>query len=141
MQHINDLFDLVSQQLGTVAQSDVVVGTPVSLGAWTVVPVSRVSVGMGAGGGTGDGDMSHHRHHHRSSQCIGNGKGTGGGAGGAGKVRPVAVLVLGPDGVQVLPIPSKAGKLDHLMDKLPEWIDRIHECCGHKGGGCGDKEC
>jgi uncharacterized spore protein YtfJ len=141
MEHVNDLFDIVSQQLGAVARSDVVVGSPLTLGAWTVVPITRVSVGMGAGGGTGEGDVHHHHGHHRGRECMGPGKGTGGGGGGGGKVRPVAVLVLGRDTVQVLPIPNKAGKLDHLMDKLPEWVDRMRECCGHKEGGGGQKEC
>ena len=132
MEHVNDLFEIVSQQLGAVAQSDVVVGSPLTLGVWTVVPVSRVTVGMGAGGGTGEGDVHHHRVHQRSRQGTSSGKGTGGGGGGGGRVRPVAVLVLGPDTVQVLPIPNKAGKLDHLMDKLPEWIDRMRERWGRK---------
>lgn len=130
MEHVNELFEIVSQQLGAVAQSDIVVGSPLSLGAWTVVPISRVTVGMGAGGGTGEGEP--HYHHHGKKQCTGSGQGTGGGGGGGGKVRPVAVLVLGPDGVQVLSIPNKAGQLDRLMDKLPEWIDRMRECCGNK---------
>jgi uncharacterized spore protein YtfJ len=135
MEHVKSLFEVVSQQLGTVAQSEVVVGAPVSLGAWTVVPVSRVSIGMGAGGGTGEGQAVHHQHR-GAKQSMGPGQGTGGGAGGGGKVRPVAVLVLSPDSVQVLPIPNKAGKLDHLMEKLPEWIDHLREalpCKERKG--------
>jgi uncharacterized spore protein YtfJ len=139
MEQVNELFEIVSRQLGAVAQSDVVVGTPVKLGAWTVVPVSRITIGLGAGGGTGDGDMQHH--HHGKKPCSGQGQGTGGGGGGGGRVRPVAVLVLGPDGVEVLPIPNKTGKLDRLMDKLPEWIDRMRESCSKDGGCCSGKSC
>jgi len=51
-------------------------------------------------------------------------------------MKPNPVLVLGPDTVQVLLIPNRAGTLDRLMDRLPEWIDRVRESCGKKEGAC-----
>jgi uncharacterized spore protein YtfJ len=125
MDHLNGILEAVTLQLDNVAKSDIVVGTPVTVGDHTVVPISRVSVGMGAGGGTGEGESPHHKKH-----GVGRGKGTGGGAGGGGKVRPVAVLVFGVAGLQVFSIADKPGKLDRVIDKLPGWIEHLKEGIG-----------
>jgi uncharacterized spore protein YtfJ len=119
MEHINDIVDEVSSKLANVANSNVVVGTPMELGGITVVPISRVSVGLGAGGGTGEGESPDSRH--------GRGRGTGGGTGGAGKVRPVAVAVFKPEGVEILPIADKRGKLDGVLEKIPDLVEKIKE--------------
>lgn len=129
MDHVVNILDAVALQLEKVAQSDVVVGRPVPIGECTVVPVSRVSIGMGAGGGSGEGDAQHHKKHN-----MGRGKGTGGGAGGGGKVRPVAVLVFGPTGLQVLPIANRPGRLDRVIEKLPDWIEHLKGSLSGNGG-------
>jgi uncharacterized spore protein YtfJ len=120
MEHLNGILQAVSDQLDNVAKSDIVVGSPITLGDYTVVPISRVSVGIGAGGGSGEGESAQHKKH-----GGGRGKGTGGGAGGGGKVRPVAVLVFGVAGLQVFPIGDKPGKLDRVIEKLPDWIEHL----------------
>jgi uncharacterized spore protein YtfJ len=119
MEHINDIVDAVSSKLANVANSNVVVGTPMELGGITVVPISRVSVGLGVGGGTGEGESPDSKH--------GRGRGTGGGTGGAGKVRPVAVAVFKPEGVEILPIADKRGKLDGVFEKIPDLVDKIKD--------------
>ena len=129
MEHVSSILEAVSLQLDKVARSDVVVGRPVSVGDCTVVPISRVSIGMGAGGGTGEGEAHHHKKHN-----MGRGKGTGGGAGGGGKVRPVAAVVFGPAGLQVFPIPDRPGKLDRVIEKLPDWIEHVKGSFSRKDG-------
>jgi uncharacterized spore protein YtfJ len=119
MEQLNEIVEIVSGKLANVANSDVVVGTPMELGGVTVVPISRVSVGIGAGGGSGEGDSPDSKH--------GRGKGTGGGTGGAGKVRPVAVIVFGPEGVEILPIADKRGKIEGLLEKIPDLIERFQK--------------
>ncbi len=120
MEHLNGILEAVSMELDKIAHSDIVVGKPVTAGDHTIVPISRVSVGFGAGGGSGEGDTAPGKKRHR-----GKGTGTGGAAGGGGKVRPVAVLLFGPAGLQVMPIADKPGKLDRVIDKLPGWIDQL----------------
>lgn len=117
MQDIQNLMTLVSDQVGELAQSDVVLGDPITLGDVTLVPLSRVSVGFGAGGGTGEADTG------RKGRPKGHG--TGGGGGGGGKIRPVGVIVFRPDGVEVHALPDKPGLLDKLFDKLPGFIEKI----------------
>lgn len=118
MNDIQALIGLVSDQVGELAQSDVVLGDPIVLGEVTLVPLSRVSVGFGAGGGTGEADPGRKGHRPR-------GQGTGGGGGGGGKIRPVGVIVFSPTGVEVKALPDKPGLLDKLFDKLPSFIEKI----------------
>jgi uncharacterized spore protein YtfJ len=136
MEHIKELLSVLTGELGNVARSEVVVGDPIELGKFTVIPLSRISVGMGAGGGEGEGDFrmevkakageeskrrrGPHWHH-------GMGKGRGGGSGGGAKVRPVGVIIFGPDGVEVQPIQTKKGLLDKIFEKVPDVIDLVEK--------------
>lgn len=120
MNEIQEILGAVGGQLGEVASGDAVVGSAIKLGAVTVYPISRVSLGLGAGGGSGE-DFGKHR----SGAAEGPQHGTGGGTGGGAKARPVAVLVFAEDGVSVLPIADKAGKFDQLLEKIPGLIERL----------------
>jgi len=124
MQQVKDIVEQITATLGDIAQSDVVVGTPLEVGSVTVVPVSRISAGFGGGGGEG------------GSGADGSAKGSadrgrGSGSGGAAVVRPVAVVVLTPDRVEVLSIPEKPGKLEKLIDQVPSLVERLQ---GRRGG-------
>ena len=122
MQPIHDVIDQVTATLAEVAQSDAVVGTPIEVGAVTLVPVSRVMAGFGGGVGQGEGDMARGKH---NSKGGGSGKGTGVGSGGGAKVRPVAVIVFSENGVEVLPIGEKPNKLEKFLDQLPDLMERF----------------
>ncbi len=120
-QGIKEVLDLVSERLATTAQSDMVVGQALELGGVTVVPLSRVSVGLGGGGGNGEGQgMGPGHGKHKVA-----GKGMGGGCGGGARVRPMAVAVFTEAGVKILPVPDRKGKLDKLMDKVPDFIEKV----------------
>lgn len=122
MQEVSELMELVGGHLGDVADAEVVMGEPLTLGQYTLIPLTRVSVGLGVGGGKGEGEaQARARRMHGHSK----GKGVGGGTGGGAKLRPVAMLAFGPKGVEVLPVPDKKGKLDKLMEKIPGWIERF----------------
>ena len=118
MDQVQEIIGQVTNTLSDIAQSDVVVGTPLEVGNITLVPISRVAAGFGGGGGEGSGDMSNGKKQSASS-------GTGGGSGGGAVVRPVAVAVFGDDGVEVLPIAEKPGKLEKLIDSIPDLVDRL----------------
>ncbi len=120
MEHVQAILEKVSADLGSVANGDAVIGSPVKLGSVTVYPISRISVGLGAGGGKGENEAGVDDKGEKSHEA-----GTGGGSGGGAKAVPVAVLVFSPEGVSVLPIPHKKGKLDRLLEKLPGLVERI----------------
>lgn len=123
MQQAHEIIEQVTNTLSDIAQSDVVVGTPFEVGKVTLVPISRVAAGFGGAGGEGKGDVQSGN----KKRPEGSGTGKGGGSGGAALVRPVAVVVFGEDGVEVLPIAEKQGKLEKLLDQIPDLIERFKE--------------
>jgi uncharacterized spore protein YtfJ len=84
----------VSRLLET-AKAEAVFGRPIEREGVTIIPVSEVNVGLGVGGGKGFNPAKE-----QEKQSSGEGAGGGGGA----KGRPVAVIVLGRDGVSVRPV-------------------------------------
>ncbi len=123
---VSELLDVVTGRLTDVAQSDIVVGDPVELGGLTFVPLSRISLGFGGGGGQGEGEGQGPHGKKKDGRSVqGRGRGSGGGSGGGAKVRPVAVVVFGPEGVEVLPIDEKRGALERIFDKVPDLIERF----------------
>ena len=93
-------------RLTEVAGPSAVFGAPVARGDTTVIPCCRVSVGLGFGGGGGTGsartENAGAEEMRADQEPAQSGEGLGGGGGSQG--RPVAAIILTPDGVQVRPI-------------------------------------
>ena len=84
------------EKLFTVARPEAVFSEPVNVENYTVITAAEVMVGMGFGYGSGAGS---------EGETAGNmGGGGGGGGGGASGGRPVAAIIVGPDGVRVEPV-------------------------------------
>jgi uncharacterized spore protein YtfJ len=126
---VNDLMEGVRQEsearsqalqrLLSGADSSRVFGQPVTAGDYTVIPAAEVMSGGGFGSGMGFGSPSRHGRHGAAQPpettntgadagTMGlsaiEGAGGGGGGGGGAMGRPVAAIVLGPDGVKVKPV-------------------------------------
>jgi uncharacterized spore protein YtfJ len=76
------------------ASVDAVYGEPVKKGDTLVIPAAEVLAGGAFGLGSGSG----------GNQESGNGQGIGGGGGGRSFARPVAVIIVSPEGVRVEPV-------------------------------------
>ena len=87
-------------RLFDVAQPSSVFSQPVTNGPYTVITASEVTVGMGAGYGGGGGVGPNDE----QGETTGSGFGGGGGGGGTALARPVAAIIIEPDGVRVEPI-------------------------------------
>lgn len=107
------------QRLWSAGDAKAVFGQPVSTGDYTVIPVAEVVAGGGFGSGMGFNSFRRRRGEAKSESPEGSaaivegaetpspmleGAGGGGGGGGGAMARPVAVIVLGPDGVKVKPV-------------------------------------
>jgi uncharacterized spore protein YtfJ len=97
------------QKLVAVAQPGTVYGAPVTVGDYTVITASEVSVNVGFGYGMGGGSggnrpASGETSGEEAPQDTGLGGGMGGGGGGFSGGRPVAVVVIGPTGLHVEPV-------------------------------------
>jgi uncharacterized spore protein YtfJ len=106
------LKDLIGE-LKTIAKTETIVGTPITAGEFTIIPVSRVSLGVGAGGGTGE-----------TEKKVSSGE--GGGGGGGIRIVPVALVAVrgGELSVHML---GRGASLGHTVEKLPELLERSLE--------------
>lgn len=95
MEHMKDLLEMVRGRLVKMAESNAVVGQPISVGGRHIVPLVELKAGFGAGGGSGQGEQQRRKSHARHE------RGEGGGAGAGTKVAPVALLVIDGDDVRV----------------------------------------
>lgn len=134
MEMIIELLNMVSNELTEAAQSDVVVGEAIDLGAVKIVPLSRLSLGMGLGAGEGEGEIHTNGGRSRKKARSGRGKGRGGLSGVGAKVRPVGVAIFSEDGVKVLPIADKKGILDKIFDKVPKVMELVEKHMDRREG-------
>ncbi|MBI3896052.1 MAG: sporulation protein [Acidobacteria bacterium] len=104
------LNDLIGQ-LKTLAKTETIVGNPFTVGEFTVLPISRVSLGVGAGGGSGakKGDT-----------------GEGGGGGGGIRISPVALLAVRGSEIQVHPL-GRVAAVSHTFERVPELAEKAME--------------
>jgi uncharacterized spore protein YtfJ len=85
----------VMSKMIDVANVDAVFGKPVERGDTTIIPCCEVSMGGGMGMGSGPAGTPEQK-----NIMVG----MGGGAGGGANSRPIAVIVMTPEGVHVKPI-------------------------------------
>lgn len=93
--------DLIAH-LFDVAKPNAIFSRPETSGDYSVITASEITVGMGAGfgGGGGVGPQGEGE----AGTAEGAGVGGGGGGGGSATGRPVAAIIIGPNGVRVEPI-------------------------------------
>ena len=89
MQEIEQMVAAAMERIETVLDSKSVVGESVTVGEYTIIPL--VSIGFGFGSGTATG----------KSEDVIKGEGAGAGLAGGGGIKPVAVVVIGPEGIKV----------------------------------------
>ncbi len=100
----------IIEKIFAAAQPGAVFGAPVVSGEYTVITANEVGAGGGIGYGKGggsapQGDESKTVEGSASqNKAPSSGFGVGGGGGGGSGGRPVAVIVIGPNGVEVKPI-------------------------------------
>ena len=111
MEHVESLLKTTLAEVERILSSRTVVGDPITLEGNTIIPLVSIGFGFGAGGGSG------------KDQKLSSVEGTGAGAGGGGGVKPVAVVIIGKDGVRVEPVrwgAAVAGKVGDIVGKIME---------------------
>ncbi|NLH06129.1 MAG: hypothetical protein GX484_00835 [Chloroflexi bacterium] len=93
----------VLSNLAAIADVQAVFSDPIEAGDYTIITASENFAGLGFGSGFGGGTGMMGR---REESQAEEGSGFGGGAGGGGgaQSRPVAAIIIGPEGVRVEPI-------------------------------------
>jgi sporulation protein YtfJ len=95
-----------------------------------IIPISRVGFGFAAGGSEFSMDDSSAP----KTSAGGNGQNPhnavvqlpfGGGSGAGVSITPIAFLVVGKDGVKVVPLDHQTHILERLIEAAPQWVDKI----------------
>lgn len=121
----NNIEGLVGVSLGQIKEMlgiNTIVGEPIHTPTGdTILPISRVGVGFVAGGSElrMDEDEAHHGSIHPNSLPF------GGGSGGGVSITPIAFLVVGVQGVKVVPLDNQTHLLDKVIDTAPAIIDKM----------------
>ncbi len=109
--NIKGMLDVTMEKLRTLVDADTVIGTPMTVGEMTLVPVSKVSFGLATGGS----DFP------SKSQTP-----MFGGGGGAGvSITPIAFIAVHGESVRLLPVYSDATAVDKALNMAPELIDKV----------------
>jgi len=98
-QDVEKLIQAALREIETTLDTKRVVGEPLEVGEYTIIPL--VSIGFGFGVGSGSG----------KSEDLMKGEGTGGASAGGGGIKPIGVIVIGPEGVTVEPLKGTTASL------------------------------
>lgn len=118
MEHTEKTMEKMFDKLDTFLKSETVIGTPLNIGAVTLVPIVTVSFGLAGGLGGG-------------KDTKGN-DGSGGGGGVGARISPNAILVIKNDEVSVMPLRNQ-GSLEKILEMVPELVSKL-DCCKSDAG-------
>jgi uncharacterized spore protein YtfJ len=103
-QQVQQQTDALFARIFAAAQPSAVFSAPVVSGAYTVITASEVFAGGGCGFGSGVQPATPSERPAPGGTQSAMAGGSGGGGGGGSHSRPVATIIIGPDGVKVRPI-------------------------------------
>lgn len=115
---IEGIMGVSMEKIRQMVDVNTIVGEPIVAEGTTIIPVSKVSFGFASGGS----DLP--------TQAA---EKFAGGAGAGVTVKPVAFIVIKPDGdVKMLELGSKGGAVDSVIDALPGLIDKVKAMIAEK---------
>ena len=117
---VNELLDVSMDRIKQMVDVDTVVGTPITVGTVTLIPVSKITYGF-AGGGS---DLPS-----KSDKEL-----FGGGSGAGISVTPIAFLVVNDGRVTVTPLVAQPDSRDKLVSMIPEVVDKVSGLISKKNG-------
>lgn len=123
---IEGIMGVSMEKIRQMVDVNTIVGEPIVAEGTTIIPVSKVSFGFASGGS----DLP--------AQAA---EKFAGGAGAGVTVKPVAFIVIKPDGdVRMLELGSKGGAVDSVIDALPGLIEKIKTMIADKKATKAEKE-
>src|SRR4030066_2115596 len=116
-----DLIKTLLDGFKAVAKTETIVGEGIKAGEFTVLPVSKISLGIAAGAGT---------------EQIKTSGGSGGAGGGGICVEPIAFLVIKDGEVSILNLRRGAAMIESFFGKIPDLVEKaVNIVKGKKKGG------
>jgi uncharacterized spore protein YtfJ len=104
-----DLIKALLDGFKAVAKTETIVGEGIKAGEFTILPVSKISLGVGAGAG---------------SEQIKTSGGSGGVGGGGICVEPIAFLVVKEGEVSILNLRRGAAMIEAFFGKIPDMVEK-----------------
>lgn len=104
-----ELIGKLMEEFKTVAKTETILGERVEVGEFTLIPVSRISLGIGAGAGKGNEAKK---------------EGEGGAGGGGVVITPIAFIVIKGGEISFHAI-RKGSTLETLFEQIPELAVKI----------------
>lgn len=120
---IQGLMQTAMENIKGMVDVNTIVGDPVQTPDGSIIlPISKVAFGFAAGG-------SDYRVEDSISGSSSQGGVKmlpfGGGSGGGVSIRPIAFLVVGKDGVNIVPLDNQTHLFEKIIDATPGLIDKI----------------
>lgn len=104
-----ELIGKLMEEFKTVAKTETILGEKMEVGEFTLIPVSRISLGIGAGAGKGNEAKK---------------EGEGGGGGGGVVITPIAFIAIKGGEISFHAI-RKGSTLETLFEQIPELAVKI----------------
>ena len=121
---IQGLMKTAMENLKEMVDVNTIVGEPVETPDGSVIlPISKVGFGFAAGGSEFNIDVE--PEHTPVNNQNNKDKPFGGGSGGGVSITPVAFLVVGKTGVQLLPLDSQTHIYERIIDLAPQFLEKI----------------
>jgi sporulation protein YtfJ len=125
---IQGLMKVAMENIKQMVDVNTIVGDPVETPDGSVImPISKVGFGFAAGGSEFVTDSEIEIEGGNRGDAL-NAKVAlpfGGGSGGGVSITPIAFLVVGKNGVKVVPLDNQTHILERLIDSAPQVVDKI----------------
>lgn len=126
---IQGLMKTAMENIKEMVDVNTIVGDPVETPDGSIIlPISRVGFGFAAGGSEfermNDSNGKDHGKDH-GKEDGGKGLPFGGGSGGGVSITPIAFLVVGQQGVRLLPLDSNIHLYERMIDMAPKFLDKV----------------
>lgn len=102
---IDNIASVILEKMRTIAQTDTVIGKPITVDNTTLIPVSKVSVGFGLGSNTGKSELA--------------------GSGGGVSVEPIAFIVVTDGNVKLMSLTREKDIFGKAIDLVPEVLSLL----------------
>lgn len=116
-QNLPNMFESTLIKVREMMDANTVVGTPITTGDVTIIPISKVSMGFGGGGSD-----------YNAKAPAKQANPFGGGAGVGVKVDPVCFLICKGESVRMMPVASAPSTtVDRVVEMLPDVLDKLSD--------------
>ncbi|WP_166239269.1 GerW family sporulation protein [Paenibacillus turpanensis] len=133
---IQGLMKTAMENIKEMVDVNTIVGDPVETPDGSVImPISKVGFGFAAGGSefVADREADQTVSFRNDSMNATVALPFGGGSGGGVSITPIAFLVVGKEGVKVVPLDNQTHIAEKLIDSAPQVVEKIQSMLKGKG--------